>query len=329
MRVNPNMKSRGSERPLVTIGIPTYNRAASTLPFALKSALAQTYSNIEIIVGDNCSSDGTEGLVQAHRDDRVRYIRHPQNIGARKNQNFCVEQARGAYFLMLHDDDLIDPDFVETCMNAVGDKTSYGTIRTGIRLIDGDGSVTLERPNQASGTSLADLVRAWFRYETSPYCCNTLCNTAALKELGGFNSRHNLLDDVLTHVKLAAKHGYINVADAKACFRRHDNNMGSAARIRDWCEDSRELLDTICDLAPSEADELRREGLSFFCLMNYSYVVWLESPVQRGFTYLMVARQFDFALSPFRYAYRNDLRPRLRAWKRRLRAGVADPSLSA
>ncbi len=60
--------------PLVTIGIPTFNRADSYLKYSLKSAVSQTYSNIEIIVSDNASTDNTETFVKSFNDPRIRYI---------------------------------------------------------------------------------------------------------------------------------------------------------------------------------------------------------------------------------------------------------------
>ena len=56
--------------PLVTIGIPTYNRADHYLREALTSALSQTYANLEIIVSDNCSTDSTQTLVKGLPDPR-------------------------------------------------------------------------------------------------------------------------------------------------------------------------------------------------------------------------------------------------------------------
>ena len=61
-------------RPLVTIGIPTFNRADSYLPESLGSALGQDYPNLEVIVSDNGSSDGTEVFVKSLNDPRVRYF---------------------------------------------------------------------------------------------------------------------------------------------------------------------------------------------------------------------------------------------------------------
>ena len=105
--------------PLVTIGIPTYNRADSFLQEALQSAVAQTYENIEIIVSDNCSTDNTEMIVKNFSDTRIKYVKQSKNIGAFNNFNYCVNIATGSFFHMLHDDDKIDPDFIETFAKAI------------------------------------------------------------------------------------------------------------------------------------------------------------------------------------------------------------------
>src|SRR5215813_5462932 len=155
-------------QPLVTIGIPTYNRAGRYLRQALSSALNQSYRHIEVLVSDNCSPDNTEAVVTSFNDSRIRYIRHPVNIGAIKNFAFCLQEARGKYFLLLHDDDAIDLDFIETCLGAIPVGAEPGIIRTGTRAVDSNGKVLHEMPNQAVGCSTADFFRAWFSGKTSP-----------------------------------------------------------------------------------------------------------------------------------------------------------------
>jgi glycosyltransferase involved in cell wall biosynthesis len=306
--------------PRVTIAIPTYNRANKTLPQTLHSALDQTYENIEIIVSDNCSTDDTEQVVRRFGAN-VKYVRQSENVGLNGNFNQCVDRATGDYVLLLHDDDLIDPDFVESCIAAVGGSTSVGLIRTGIRIIRADGAVLFARPNRAvASSSMADLMFAWFRNETTQYCCNTLYNTRALKEIGGFGSRHNLFQDALAQVKVADMCGHAHVADVKASWRRHDGNAGSLAkaRLENWCEDSLEVMDAICDLAPQRATELRHSGMQFFCTMNYANAAQATSLPARTAAYLLVARRFGYAASPFPPLYHKELKPWLRSVKRRM-----------
>lgn len=236
--------------PLVSIAIPTYNRADGYLRQAIRASLNQTYPEIEILISNNCSSDNTEEVVRTFDDKRIRYYRQKKNIGANNNFNFLLRKARGRYFVLLQDDDLIDGDFVETCMKGVAHETNVGLIQSGTRVIDAEGKVISELPNRVEGMAAIDFFRGWFACKTSPYLCSTLFNTEMLREIGGFGSRHNLFQDVLAEMQLAARFGRVGIPDVKASFRKHLGEMTFAARVGDWCDDSLQLLDAMCDLLP-------------------------------------------------------------------------------
>jgi len=101
--------------PEVTIAIPTYNRA-DLLPRALESALSQTYKDIEVVVCDDGSTDTTQASLANYRDDRLRVISQPRNVGMFENMNTCLGSARGAYYLMLSDDDFLEPICLEALL---------------------------------------------------------------------------------------------------------------------------------------------------------------------------------------------------------------------
>ncbi len=102
--------------PLVSICIPTYNRA-NVIRRAIDSALSQTYKNIEVIVVDNASTDNTEEIVASYTDPRLSYVRNSENLGMFGNLNRCIELYNGDYLHILHSDDFIDLDFTEKCVN--------------------------------------------------------------------------------------------------------------------------------------------------------------------------------------------------------------------
>lgn len=108
--------------PFFTIAIPTYNRAAF-LKEALASASAQTFQDFEICVSDNASTDDTEAVMRAQNSPRIRYFRQPENLGAGGNFNFLVNQAKGRYFVVHQDDDLLHPEFLARCHAAVAART--------------------------------------------------------------------------------------------------------------------------------------------------------------------------------------------------------------
>jgi glycosyltransferase involved in cell wall biosynthesis len=112
-------------RPLLTIAIPTYNRAGCLKE--LLSGLAQQLDNeprVELMISDNASPDETRAVVEEFiaRGMEIRYIRNNQNIGADANFLQCFEQARGKYVWLFSDDDLIIPGgaakILEYCASA-------------------------------------------------------------------------------------------------------------------------------------------------------------------------------------------------------------------
>ena len=296
-----------SSDPLVSIGIPTYNRANGNLLKVIERALGQTWQNVEVIVSDNCSTDHTPELVGAIEDPRLRYIRQETNIGPNNNFNYCLKQAKGEYFLLFHDDDMIDVDFVEACMSSLEPGRSVGAIFTGVRVIDGDDNVLEKHENRAAGLSPAEFVLGWFKGRIALYLCSTLYNTERLKEIGGFGSKKNLFDDLVPTFTLTTRYGRADVADVKASFRRHLSNRGATVPIRDWIEDSRYLLDVMYKLLPDDRDRLQREGNVYFCRKMYQYISGGQAVSRSPMDYFYIYRSFDYCFSPLRFFYARKL----------------------
>lgn len=97
-------------QPLVSVIIPTYNRS-DVLARALASLKKQTYTNLEVLVIDDASSDGTESRVKSFGTDlKINYVRNKNNQGAARTRNTGLRNARGEYIAFLDDDD----EFLET-----------------------------------------------------------------------------------------------------------------------------------------------------------------------------------------------------------------------
>jgi glycosyltransferase involved in cell wall biosynthesis len=94
--------------------MPVYN-GERFIRDALESALRQTFSDFELIISDNNSSDATEEICREYlaRDSRIKYIRHENNWGGFWNFCFVVQQARGRFFTWLAHDDILAPQFLE------------------------------------------------------------------------------------------------------------------------------------------------------------------------------------------------------------------------
>lgn len=97
--------------PLVSVIITTYNRP-DYLQMSLASVLAQDLDDMEILVYDDCSNADNESIVRGFADDRIRYHRHPKNLGRGANNCAAYRAARGRYVAHLDDDDEWEPNFL-------------------------------------------------------------------------------------------------------------------------------------------------------------------------------------------------------------------------
>lgn len=126
--------------PTVSIGLPVYN-GARYLRAALDDFLRQTWTDFELIVCDNASTDETEAIVREAmaRDVRIRYVRNATNLGALPNANKTVELSRGRYFCLAAYDDRHMPDFLEHLVQALGADPEAVLAYGRSVLIDADG----------------------------------------------------------------------------------------------------------------------------------------------------------------------------------------------
>lgn len=105
----------------VTVMIPTFNHSAYIVR-AIKSALAQTYKNIEVLISDDCSSDDTEGtvrnLIENLKDERLFYRKNNNNLGILRNYHETLLRATGDFVVNLDGDDFfVNPSFIERAIS--------------------------------------------------------------------------------------------------------------------------------------------------------------------------------------------------------------------
>ena len=115
------------KEPLVSVIVPVYNVEAY-LDACLNSIIHQTYSNLEIIIVEDCSTDRSRQVLQNHLIDvRIKFIQHSENRGLSAARNTGIGYAKGDYIIFVDSDDLIDTRLIESCVK--------GTIETGADLV--------------------------------------------------------------------------------------------------------------------------------------------------------------------------------------------------
>jgi glycosyltransferase involved in cell wall biosynthesis len=200
-----------------------YN-AARYLREALDSLLGQDYTNLELIVSDNGSSDATEHICAdySRRDARLRYYRNEQNMGAVWNFNRVFELARGDYFMWAAHDDLRDPRYVSACVSALELQPDAVLCCTGIRFIDEDGR-ELDEPSSVVGIRpvgktarerLRQVVRAM--HWTDVY---SFARSAALRRTRGAVSAWGF--DVIVELELCLRGPVVLVPEPLFTYRRY------------------------------------------------------------------------------------------------------------
>ncbi|WP_205837239.1 glycosyltransferase family 2 protein [Neorhizobium sp. T25_13] len=145
--------------PEISIGLPVYN-GGQHLRSAIDSILKQTFSDFELIISDNASTDETEKTCRelASRDNRVRYFRQSESIGVADNFRFVFEQATAPLFKWMAHDDWIDGDWLSVLVPVA--KAQHAIIFGHVQMVTYEGQ---NMAHQANGRAMQYIGPAWWR----------------------------------------------------------------------------------------------------------------------------------------------------------------------
>ena len=118
-----------NQEPFVSICMPTYN-ASIWIRDAIESALAQSWTNFELVISDNASTDGTLEIVRSFRDSRIRLEPSERNIGLTLNHNRVIKLSTGRYLKFLHADDVLIPTCLEEMVGLALEDERVGLVFT-------------------------------------------------------------------------------------------------------------------------------------------------------------------------------------------------------
>jgi glycosyltransferase involved in cell wall biosynthesis len=213
--------------PRLTLGMPVYN-GERFLEQSLDALLAQTYTEFELIITDNGSSDRTSEIAKHYEavDPRVRYFRHDQNRGSTFNHNFAVEQARGELFKWVSDDDLYAPELLERCIDALDSRPELSLAHSWTAFIDEEGKIT-ERARYGLITDVPDPVER-FRsvlYTDGGDDMYGVIRMLVLRQIAPFNSYHWADRTFMAEIAL---HGPFH-NEAEFLYFRRDHPMRTSA----------------------------------------------------------------------------------------------------
>jgi glycosyltransferase involved in cell wall biosynthesis len=144
--------------PLVSVIIPTFNRA-ECLPFAIESVLSQSFTETEILVSDDGSTDNTAQVVAAINDPRVRFLPHEENTGAAAARNRGIQQSNAPFIALLDSDDVWLEGKLEAQHRFLNDHPSLGACTTDYEIQRlSSGKITTRQPIPAKDDWAWDLL---------------------------------------------------------------------------------------------------------------------------------------------------------------------------
>lgn len=227
---------------LVSIVIPTYNRE-KYIAKAIESAMHQTYRNLEIIIGDNQSTDNTWAIIQeyASKDSRIKIFQNPTNIGPVMNWNACFERASGEYLKIIWSDDWISLNYIEHTLDLFDEDTAF--VISCITIVDNEvnNKPTLYRKSVYSQKEYLDDIFLLHKenFPVSPGCAifrrrDVLSSFIVnIKNTDGLDSTKNGAgNDLLLFLNIAVRYKYIKTSfAANSFFRSHPDSFTSSNKL--------------------------------------------------------------------------------------------------
>lgn len=178
------------QNPLVTIYIPTYNRV-DLLKRAVESVRNQTYTNLEIIIVDDCSTDETHQYLKevSNLDKRIRYFIKEKNSGACVSRNIAIENASGEYITGLDDDDYFLNRRIESFVEKISWLEEYKFLFSNMK-IEKNKVIKLQGSCKPNNISFEHLLYA-------NYVGNQIfCKTSDMQIVGGFDESLKAWQDI-------------------------------------------------------------------------------------------------------------------------------------
>jgi glycosyltransferase involved in cell wall biosynthesis len=204
--------------PLVSVVIPSYNYGRY-LPDAIDSVIAQTFTDFEIIVVDDGSTDETPDVVR-HYGERVIY-RRQENVGLAATRNNGCAIARGEYFALLDADDAWFPDKLAKQVEILNRNPDAGLVYGRMALMDGEGRpLPGVKPSQPPGETFAEIVE-----RGTPPPSTFLIRRRCFEEIKRFDPSLTGMEDLDLALRLAKRYRVVHMPDLLGRYRDHADSL--------------------------------------------------------------------------------------------------------
>ncbi|MEM6252381.1 MAG: glycosyltransferase [Cyanobacteria bacterium P01_D01_bin.156] len=211
----------------ISVVVPAYN-AESTIKETIQSVLVQTFTDFELIIINDGSTDRTQSIVESFSDTRIRSFTF-SNAGPQKSRNRGIERSIGEYISFLDADDLWTPDKLESQLTALNDMPEAGVAYSWTDVIDEEGKF-VRRGGHLSyqGNILLELALVNFLESGS----NPLIKTSIIRAIDGFDEDILAGQDWDTWLRLAATCKFTVVRKSQVLYRKTFKKASWSSKIK-------------------------------------------------------------------------------------------------
>ncbi|MEW6096632.1 MAG: glycosyltransferase [bacterium] len=216
-----------AKNPKVSVCIPNYNYG-HFIGDAIRSVLAQTYKDFELIIVDNCSADNSEEVIKSFRDPRIRFYKNEKNIGMTANWNKCLSLARGEYISILHADDVYLPNFLEEGVKVLDTNPKVGMVYSQVKYINDKGKVIGDsrglQPLKSYVLAGEKEFQKLVTHSTNIFCPAVMVRKSIYNAIGNFDESFSLASDYDMWLRISLNYDVAFISQPLACYRVHEDS---------------------------------------------------------------------------------------------------------
>lgn len=219
--------NEAQKKPAVTVMICTYNRA-ELLPRAIQSVLDQNFSDWELLILDDASTDNTKEVVQVYlHDQRIRYIRHDKNIGLGQNRKAGVAESNGTYIAILDsDDEWTDKSKLRSEVECLEKDPHLGVIGTFGTVVDEKGTTLRQLKYHVDDQDIRNHILAYDQFLHS----SVVFRKEAIEKTAGYDASLAPAEDYDLILRIGLSYTFANVPKSMVKYLVHAGNSSSNER---------------------------------------------------------------------------------------------------
>lgn len=207
--------------PLVSVTIPCYN-ARDTLPLALASLLAQTYSNWECIVVDDGSDDDPYDVINIIQDERIRFHRFDENQGRAAARQKALDMAEGDYLTMIDADDWIYPQKLDVQVELMNANPDVALISTGLAVANEVHDIVGVRVEDKQ-SDIVNLYPSLSKPRSAPFFHPASMLRMCIAKETGYNASYKFSEDADFLISIIMEYGYGVMPDIYYAYKEEEN----------------------------------------------------------------------------------------------------------